>query len=115
MYVIFSRNILSSYRDSRRCLRYLAFMGHHNHFAFIGDIRVRQLYRSFISQFIVDGKVSDLTELPDNSDLNFNDAQLRLNVQFLWRSRLDNFMIEDLRSWMVIIHFEYKYFEFNLN
>lgn len=86
--------------DSRRCLRYLAFMGHHNHFAFIGDIRVRQLYRSFISQFIVDGKVSDLTELPDNSDLNFNDAQLRLNVQFLWRSQLDNFMIEDLRSWM---------------
>ncbi|XP_006570070.1 N-acetylneuraminate 9-O-acetyltransferase isoform X4 [Apis mellifera] len=86
--------------DSRRCLRYLAFMGHHNHFVFIGDVRIRQLYKSFISQFIVDGKASDLTELPENSDLNFNDAQLRLNVQFLWRPQLDNIMIEDLRSWM---------------
>ncbi|XP_012341881.1 N-acetylneuraminate 9-O-acetyltransferase isoform X4 [Apis florea] len=86
--------------DSRRCLRYLAFMGHHNHFVFIGDARIRQLYKSFISQFIVDGKASDLTELPDNSDLNFNDAQLRLNVQFLWRPQLDNTMIEDLRNWM---------------
>ncbi|OAD62072.1 CAS1 domain-containing protein 1 [Eufriesea mexicana] len=86
--------------DSRRCLRYLAFMGHHNHFVFIGDVRIRQLYKSFISQFIVDGKASDLTELPENSDLNFNDAQLRLNVQFLWRPQLDNSMIEDLRNWM---------------
>lgn len=78
-------------------------MGHHNHFVFIGDVRIRQLYKSFISQFIVDGKASDLTELPENSDLNFNDAQLRLNVQFLWRPQLDNTMIEDLRSWMVNI------------
>ncbi|XP_043525407.1 N-acetylneuraminate 9-O-acetyltransferase [Frieseomelitta varia] len=86
--------------DSRRCLRYLAFMGHRNHFAFIGDARIRQLYKSFISQFVIDGKASDLTELPENSDLNFNDAQLRLNVQFLWRSQLDNSMIEDLRNWI---------------
>lgn len=83
-------------------------MGHHNHFVFIGDARIRQLYKSFISQFIVDGKASDLTELPDNSDLNFNDAQLRLNVQFLWRPQLDNTMIEDLRNWMVNIYFDYK-------
>ncbi|XP_031826197.1 N-acetylneuraminate (7)9-O-acetyltransferase isoform X2 [Nomia melanderi] len=86
--------------DSRRCMRYLAFMGHHNHFVFIGDARIRQLYKSFILQFIVDVKASDLTDLPQNSDLNFNDAQLRLNVQFLWRPRLDNSIIEDLRSWM---------------
>lgn len=83
-------------------------MGHHNHFVFIGDARIRQLYKSFISQFIIDGKASDLTELPDNSDLNFNDAQLRLNVQFLWRPQLDNTMIEDLRNWMVNIYFDYK-------
>ncbi|XP_078042610.1 N-acetylneuraminate (7)9-O-acetyltransferase [Augochlora pura] len=86
--------------DSRRCMRYLAFMGHHNHFVFTGDARIRQLYKSFISQFIVDGKASDLTDLPPNSDLNFNDAQLRLNVQFLWRPKLDNSMIEDLRGWV---------------
>ena len=83
-------------------------MGHRNHFAFIGDARIRQLYKSFISQFVIDGKASDLTELPENSDLNFNDAQLRLNVQFLWRSQLDNSMIEDLRNWIVVIYFEYN-------
>lgn len=92
---------MSFYRDSRRCMRYLAFMGHHNHFVFIGDARIRQLYKSFVSQFMVDGKTSDLTELPENSDLGFNDGQLKLNVQFLWRPRLDNSMIADLRGWMV--------------
>ncbi|KAH0950153.1 hypothetical protein HN011_002784 [Eciton burchellii] len=86
--------------DSRRCMRYLAFMGHYNHFVFIGDARVRQLYKSFVSQFIIDGKASDLTELPENSDLGFNDGQLKLNVQFLWRPQLDSAMIADLRGWM---------------
>ncbi|XP_071557163.1 N-acetylneuraminate (7)9-O-acetyltransferase isoform X2 [Temnothorax nylanderi] len=86
--------------DSRRCMRYLAFMGHHNHFVFAGDARIRQLYKSFVSQFMIDGKASDLTELPENSDLGFNDGQLKLNVQFLWRPQLDNSMIADLRGWM---------------
>ncbi|XP_015593791.1 N-acetylneuraminate 9-O-acetyltransferase [Cephus cinctus] len=86
--------------DSRRCLRYLAFMGHRNHFVFSGDARIRQLYKTFVSQFIVQGKASDLTELPENSDLTFHDAQLRLYVQFLWRPKLDDLMIEDFRGWM---------------
>ncbi|XP_043483656.1 N-acetylneuraminate 9-O-acetyltransferase [Leptopilina heterotoma] len=86
--------------DSRRCLRYLAFMGHHNQFVFSGDARIRQLYKTFVSQFIVDGKTSDLVELPENSDLNFNDAQLRLNVQFLWRPQINAAMVSDFRNWM---------------
>lgn len=89
------------FRDSRRCLRYLAFMGHHNQFVFIGDARIRQLYKTFVSQFMVDGKTSDLVELPENSDLNFNDAQLRLNVQFLWRPQINAAMISNFRNWMV--------------
>ena len=90
-------------RDSRRCLRYLAFMGHRNHFVFTGDARIRQLYKSFVSQFIVDGRASDLIELPENSDLSFNDAQLRLKVQFLWRPQVNPAMVADFRKWMVII------------
>ncbi|KAI4477252.1 PREDICTED: CAS1 domain-containing protein 1 [Polistes canadensis] len=86
--------------DSRTCMRYLAFMKHHNHFVFTGDARIRQIYKSFVSQFVIDGKASDLTELPENSDLSFNDAQLKLQVQFLWRPKLDNTMIEDFRHWM---------------
>lgn len=76
-------------------------MGHRNHFVFAGDARIRQLYKSFVSQFVVDGKASDFADLPTRSDLNFNDAQLRLSVQFLWRPRLDGTMVEDMRSWMV--------------
>lgn len=76
-------------------------MGHHNHFVFTGDARIRQLYKSFVSQFVIDGKTSDLMELPENSDLGFNDGQLKLNVQFLWRPQLDNSMIANLRDWMV--------------
>lgn len=76
-------------------------MGHKNHFVFIGDERIRQLYKSFVSQFIVMGKGSESVDLLQNSDLNFNDAQLRLNVQFLWRPRLDAFMIDDFQNWMV--------------
>ncbi|XP_015108455.1 N-acetylneuraminate 9-O-acetyltransferase [Diachasma alloeum] len=86
--------------DSRRCLRYLAFMGHKNHFVFAGDERIRQLYKSFVLQFVVDGKGSDPSDYPPTSDLNFHDAQLRLNVQFLWRPRLDVSMITDFRNWM---------------
>ncbi|XP_034943089.1 N-acetylneuraminate 9-O-acetyltransferase [Chelonus insularis] len=89
-----------SQTDSRRCLRYLAFMGHKNHFVFTGDERVRQLYKSFISQFIIDGKGSDLSDFPKKSDLNFNDAKLRLDVHFLWRPQLNEFMIKDFRNWM---------------
>ena len=76
-------------------------MGHRNHFVFSGDARMRQLYKSFVSQFVVDGKPSDLADLPTRSDLNFNDAQLRLHVQFLWRPRLAAPMIDDFRGWMV--------------
>ncbi|XP_015524446.1 N-acetylneuraminate (7)9-O-acetyltransferase [Neodiprion pinetum] len=86
--------------DSRRCLRYLAFMGHRNHFVFTGDARVQQLYKSFVSQFSVDGKPADSAKLLENADLSFNDVQLKLNVQFLWRPRLDDTMSEDFRSWM---------------
>lgn len=75
-------------------------MGHKNHFVFAGDERIRQLYKSFVLQFIVDGKGSDPADFPP-TELNFHDAQLRLNVQFLWRPKLDISMITDFRDWMV--------------
>ncbi|XP_074115979.1 N-acetylneuraminate (7)9-O-acetyltransferase isoform X3 [Cotesia typhae] len=90
--------------DSRRCLRYLAFMRHKNHFVFVGDARIHQLYKSFISQFIVDGKGFDSTDVLQQSNSNFNDAKLKLQVQFLWRPQLNISMINDFRTWMVLIH-----------
>ncbi|XP_008560455.1 N-acetylneuraminate 9-O-acetyltransferase isoform X1 [Microplitis demolitor] len=86
--------------DSRRCFRYLAFMRHKNHFVFIGDARTRQLCKSFISQFTVDGKGLDSTDVLQAANLNFKDAKLKLEVQFLWRPQLNISMINDFQNWM---------------
>lgn len=74
-------------------------MGHKNRFTFIGDARVRQLYKSFLSQFVIDGKGSDTIDITESSDLSFNDAQLKLHVEFLWRPTV-NSMVDDFRGWM---------------
>ncbi|XP_066590612.1 N-acetylneuraminate 9-O-acetyltransferase [Prorops nasuta] len=87
--------------DSRRCLRYLAFMGHRNHFIFIGDDRIKQLYKSLVSQFAIDGKSTEFAETPDNSNLIFNDVQLRLSIQYIQRKRTDNSMVQEFRKLMV--------------
>lgn len=87
--------------DSRRCLHYRAFIGHKNHFVFIGDSRIHQLYKSFVSQFTIDGKsYSEPVDFSPKIDLNFHDMQLRLKVEFLWRPRLNDAMVNDFRGWM---------------
>jgi len=40
-----------THTDTRHCFRYLAFWGRYNHFVFVGDDRIRQLYYSFISHY----------------------------------------------------------------
>lgn len=41
------------FSDTRHCFRYLKFWGRFNHFVFIGDSRVRQLYYSFVGKYIL--------------------------------------------------------------
>ncbi|KAB7505758.1 hypothetical protein Anas_00579 [Armadillidium nasatum] len=36
--------------DTRRCMRYVAFLKESNTIAFVGDSRIRQLYHSFVDQ-----------------------------------------------------------------
>ncbi|KAF7995354.1 hypothetical protein HCN44_006461 [Aphidius gifuensis] len=87
--------------DSRRCLRYRAFMGHKNNFVFVGDTRIHQLYKSFVAQFTIDGKTySDPIDFSPKVDLNFNDIQLGLKVEFLWRPRVNDDMVNDFKKWM---------------
>jgi len=38
-------------QDTRRCNRLMAFLEKKNHFLFIGDARVKQLFESFVSHF----------------------------------------------------------------
>lgn len=77
-------------------------MGHHNHFVFIGDERIKQIYKSFVSQFMVNIRTSFLDELRETTDLIFDDAQLKLHVEFLWRPKMDNHMLEDFKHWMMV-------------
>lgn len=83
-------------------------MRHKNHFVFIGDARTRQLCKSFISQFTVDGKGLDSTDVLQAANLNFKDAKLKLEVQFLWRPQLNISMINDFQNWMVNLNYKYR-------
>lgn len=77
-------------RDSRRCMRYLDFLGQRNRLAFVGDSRVRQLYAAFVTQF---GETVPPAEgEARHKDLEYEDAQLGLHVQFLWRPMVDEML-----------------------
>ncbi|KAK4300437.1 hypothetical protein Pmani_027363 [Petrolisthes manimaculis] len=71
--------------DSRRCMQYVAFLKRDNHFLFIGDSRIRQLYLALVNQLAVTPP-----QFPEKAhqDLRYNDTNLRLNVEFLWRPSL---------------------------
>ncbi|XP_059469024.1 N-acetylneuraminate 9-O-acetyltransferase [Neocloeon triangulifer] len=89
--------------DTRRCFRYLAFLGRHNHFVFVGDSRIRQLYEAFLKQ--LDSKTSSSLlyeakpESHAHTDLSFGDAQLRLKVQFIWSPVVNKHMSESFNDW----------------
>ncbi|PSN53759.1 hypothetical protein C0J52_06243 [Blattella germanica] len=89
-----------SQTDTRRCLRYLAFWGKHNHFVFIGDSRIRQLYLAFLHH--LDPQEDTSTTVPvdhHHSVLSFGDSKLRLKVQFIWSPFVSKHMVEDFQNW----------------
>ncbi|XP_067001977.1 N-acetylneuraminate 9-O-acetyltransferase [Anabrus simplex] len=87
--------------DTRRCMRYLAFWGQHNHFVFIGDSRIRQLYLAFLSHLDPSKEEASPTLLPEqqHSNLDFEDAKLRLKVKFRWSPYVSKHMIDDFVKW----------------
>lgn len=65
-------------QDTRRCNRLMAFMEKKNHFLFIGDSRVKQLFDSFVNHF------HDSKELIESSNnLEYIDDKLKLRVSFI--------------------------------
>ncbi|KAJ9581661.1 hypothetical protein L9F63_023160, partial [Diploptera punctata] len=91
-----------SQTDTRRCLRYLAFWGKHNHFVFIGDSRMRQLYLAFLHHLYPQQEnTSTMAPPPDrlHSDQSFGDSKLRLHVQFIWSPYVSKRMIGEFQQW----------------
>ncbi|XP_073946759.1 N-acetylneuraminate (7)9-O-acetyltransferase [Choristoneura fumiferana] len=86
--------------DARRCLRYLAFWGKYNSFAFIGDSRIEQLYEYFIGVLKARTEL-DTTYTMDHRSPNYtySDAKLRLSVRFVWSDDVSRTMVEQFRTW----------------
>jgi hypothetical protein len=83
-------------------LQYLAFLGKHNHFVFIGDSRIRQLYTAFLNH--LDPQEDTTATIPPDqhrSDLSFGDSKLCLRVQFIWSPYVSKHMVNDFQNWKV--------------
>lgn len=95
--------------DTRRCFRYLAFWGNHNHFVFIGDTRLRDLYQTFVDY--VRPKDEDQEEQQQahqengtrlNVDLEYKDYKLRLRVNYVYAAELAT-VIDHFGRWRASI------------
>ncbi|XP_026327952.1 N-acetylneuraminate 9-O-acetyltransferase [Hyposmocoma kahamanoa] len=87
--------------DARRCLRYLAFWGKYNSFAFIGDSRVEQLYEYFIGVLKTRLDMDSSYSTVDHHSPNYTyiDHKLRLSVTFIWCNDVSKTMVDHFRSW----------------
>lgn len=63
-------------QDTRRCNRLMAFLDKKNHFLFIGDARVKQLFSSFVNHF-------QQSKEPVETSLEYIDEKLKLRVSFI--------------------------------
>lgn len=61
-------------QDTRRCNKLMAFMEKKNHFLFIGDTRIKQLFDSFVNHF---------QPSEPSTSLEYTDEKLNLRVSFI--------------------------------
>lgn len=64
-------------QDTRRCNRLIAFLGKDNHFLFLGDKRMKQLFDSFVNHFQSKGPNES------SNELEYIDSKLKLRVTFV--------------------------------
>lgn len=85
------------FRDTRRCMRYLAFWGRYNQFVFIGDTRIYHMYLAFVDHLTGHESIPQI--VPSNH--SFHDTQLKLTVYFIWSPFVSDVMVESFQSWKV--------------
>lgn len=86
------------FRDTRHCLRYIAFYGRDTFFVFIGDSRIKELYFSFIEH--LDQKVGNLSIksfATGDDDLVHIDNKLKIKVEFTWSTDISTHMVEKFK------------------
>lgn len=88
-------------------MRSIAFSGHQNTFAFVGDNRLKNMYEAFRKHFYTDNTGNDrdrvvLDPLAKQSNLTFSDKVLRLQADFVWAPFISNYVFDLLNNWKVI-------------
>ncbi|BFZ21935.1 hypothetical protein BsWGS_24974 [Bradybaena similaris] len=81
--------------DAKTCMHYVSYWGGHNHFAFVGDSRIRQLYYEFIG--LINDKLDVDTKA--HTDLQFHDSKINIKVDFLWQPMVNATMYDVFNKW----------------
>ncbi|XP_012941606.2 N-acetylneuraminate 9-O-acetyltransferase [Aplysia californica] len=84
--------------DARTCMHYVSYWGGHNHFAFVGDSRIRQLYGQMV-ELITEKGVEGVDGKPHH-DLHFQDNKINIKIDFLWHPMVNASMYEVYEKWL---------------
>lgn len=98
---------LLQFSDTKRCLRYIAFWGNHHHFIFIGDVRIRTLYQTFVQHLQMQSGVSDADENKSSTlhydkpivNLEFSEPKLKLRVNYIYAPEVSKLMFDEFNKW----------------
>lgn len=88
--------------DARMCMHYISYWGGHNHFSFVGDSRMRQLFYKFVS-LISEGPGMEMEGSPEQKihhDLHFSDSKINIKVDFLWHPMVNASMYDVYYKWL---------------
>ena len=83
--------------DTRICMQYIAYWGGHNTFVFMGDSRIRQIFRAFAKHV---SSRSESAVRADESDLKYEEKDLKVDLRFLWRPLLNSSVSVSYQSWL---------------
>ncbi|XP_056631791.1 N-acetylneuraminate 9-O-acetyltransferase [Diorhabda sublineata] len=89
--------------DTKRCLRYLAYIGLETHFVFIGDTRIGELYYAFVQHL---NQKEDVSQKPQTLFMNYThvDNRLKIKVDFIWSPFISRDIVDIFRQWDVSTH-----------
>lgn len=94
--------------DRMRCMKYLAFLGHDNTFAFIGDYKIKDKYRAFVKHFISPQEILSVDRdrvvydpFYKQSNLTYSDAKLRFKADYIWAPYISKSVVDLVNKWKV--------------
>ncbi|XP_059174219.1 N-acetylneuraminate 9-O-acetyltransferase-like isoform X2 [Physella acuta] len=84
--------------DARTCMHYVSYWGGHNHIAFIGDSRIRQLYHEMVDLISEGGE--EITDTKVHHDMHYRDNKINIKIDFLWHPMVNASMYDVYHKWL---------------